>query len=141
MTDLGTLPGYVSSSGEGINDKGQVLEGSYDASGNPRPFLWQNSVMTDLNTLIPSVCHLYLLEATGTINDRGQIAGYALVKSTGETHAFLATPVRGEAANARALATAAARARSVRPNISLPENVSNLQKQRAFGRFKTVRPR
>ena len=35
---------------------------------------------------------LHLIEATGTINDLGQIAGVALQISTGEVHAFLATP-------------------------------------------------
>lgn len=118
MTDLGTLPGDVSSTGEGINSKGQVVGGSYDASGNPRPFLWQNRVMTDLNTLIPADSPLYLLEATGTINDQGQIAGYALVISTGEVHAFLATP------------TTEHWPISERPMIVLPENVRNLLQQR-----------
>jgi len=142
MTDLGTLPGDLSSTGEGINNKGQVVGGSYDASGNPRPFFWQNGVMTDLNTLIPADSPLYLLEPTGTINDWGQIAGYALVISTGEVHAFLATPVRSEAAGESA-ATAAARASTQRPHVPLPENVRNLPKQRAFARFKAgpIRPR
>ena len=78
MTDLGTLAGDVASSGDGINNKGQVVGGSCDQSGNCRAYLWQNGVMTDLNTLIPSDSPLYLIEATGTINDRGQIAGIAL---------------------------------------------------------------
>jgi hypothetical protein len=47
--------------------------------------------MTDLDTLIPLDSPLILLEATGTINSRGQIAGIALQKSTGQVHAFLAT--------------------------------------------------
>lgn len=92
MIDLGTLPGDVGSDGDGINDLGQVVGGSWDADGNDRAYLWQNGVMTDLNTLIPPDSPLYLIEATGTINDRGQIAGIALVISTGEVHAFLATP-------------------------------------------------
>jgi len=130
MTDLGTLPGDISSTGEGINSKGQVVGGSYDASGNPRPFLWQDGVMTDLNTLIPPNSPLYLLEATGTINDRGQIAGYALVISTGEVHAFLATP------------TTTHWAISDRPKVVLPENARRLVQQRRGGRFgvKLARP-
>jgi probable HAF family extracellular repeat protein len=98
MIDLGTLAGDVNSSGDGINNKGQVVGGScsQDVESSCRAYLWQNGVMTDLNTLIPPNSPLYLLEATGTINDRGQIAGIALQISTGETHAFLATPTRGD---------------------------------------------
>ncbi len=34
MTDLGTLAGDVASSGDGINNKGQVVGGSCDQSGH-----------------------------------------------------------------------------------------------------------
>jgi hypothetical protein len=40
---------------------------------------------------------LFLLEATN-INDRGVIVGVAVQISTGEAHAFLATPINGEVA-------------------------------------------
>jgi hypothetical protein len=53
--------------------------------------------MTDLNTLIPADSPLFLLEATN-INDRGVIVGVAVQISTGEAHAFLATPINGEVA-------------------------------------------
>lgn len=137
MTDLGTLsgvPGAVNSSGDGINDWGQVVGGVFDASGNPlTAFLWQNGVMTDLNTLIPPNSPLYLLEATGTINDEGQVAGYALVISTGEVHAFLATPNYGEAVGESATTAAPTQ----RPKVTLPENVRKLlQRQGPFGGFK-----
>jgi probable HAF family extracellular repeat protein len=92
MQDLGTLPGDTSSIAAGINSVGQVAGISNDADGNSRAFIWQKGLMTDLNTLIPADSPLFLLGATGAINDRGQIAGYAFVKSTGELHAFLATP-------------------------------------------------
>ena len=99
MTDLGTLPGDVSSSGDGINNKGQVVGASFDVDGNSRAILWQNGVMTDLNTLIPADSALFLIEATGTINSRGQIAGFALETSSGEVHAFLLTPSNSEFAS------------------------------------------
>jgi probable HAF family extracellular repeat protein len=123
MTDLGTLPGDVNSSGDGLNDWGQVVGGSYDAAGNSRAYIWQNGVMTDLNTLIAPNSPLYLLEATGTINDEGQIAGIALQISTGETHAFLATPTMGDWEI------------SERPKVAQPENLRNLLQQRRGARF------
>jgi len=81
--------------------------------------------MTDLNTLIPLNSPLYLLEATGTINDWGQIAGIAMVISTGETHAFLATPTFRDWEI------------SERPRIVLPDNVRKMLQRRAhFGGLK-----
>ena len=123
MMDLGTLPGDVGSDGDGINDLGQVVGGSWDAEGNDRAYLWQNGVMTDLNTLIPPDSPLYLIEATGTINDLGQIAGIALQISTGEVHAFLATP------------TARHWEILEKPKVVLPETVRKLLQQRRGNHF------
>jgi probable HAF family extracellular repeat protein len=121
MTDLGTLPGDVHSIATSINDKGQIVGRSSDASFNGRAYVWQNGVMMDLNTLIRADSPLYLLEA-GSNNDRGQIVGNALEISTGEVHAFLATPNDGEAAGESAT-TAGAGQTIQRPNITLPENL------------------
>ena len=65
MQDLGTLDRDSSSFGGWINDKGQVVGWSCDVDGNCRAYLWQNKVMTDLNTLIPPNSPLYLLLAFG----------------------------------------------------------------------------
>jgi len=121
MIDLGTLPGDVFSWGIGINSKGQVVGGS-EGSGGERAYLWQNGVMTDLNTLIPPDSPFYLLEADA-INDAGQIAGYIWVYSTGEVHAFLATPTTAYGAN------------SASPKVVLPDNVRTLLQQRRSGRL------
>jgi len=130
MTDLGTLPGDVNSSGDYLNDWGQVVGGSYSASGGSRAYIWQNGVMTDLNTLIPTSSPLYLLEATGGINDSGWIAGIAQQISTGDIHAFLLKPVYGKDAME-------ARDNAPRPRIVVPENVRRaLQQRRLLGRFK-----
>lgn len=70
-----------------------MVGGSIDgnpASGNTRAYLWQNGVMTDLNTLVPADSPLYLLVGFA-INDVGEIAGFG-VSSTGNIHGFLATP-------------------------------------------------
>ncbi len=129
MVDLGTLPQDVVSWGYGINDWGQVVGGSMDASNNERVFLWQSGVMTDLNTLIPPDSTLYLLDADG-INDWGQIVGLAYDSSSGDFRAFLATP------------TTKYWAVSERPKVVLPENVRKLLQQRRGGRFgvKLTRP-
>jgi probable HAF family extracellular repeat protein len=91
IQDLGTLPGDVYSLAFGINDRGQVVGQSIGAGGS-RAFLWQNGVMTDLNTLVPPGS-LYLVYAND-INASGEIAGGAFDENTGESPAFLATPNR-----------------------------------------------
>jgi probable HAF family extracellular repeat protein len=49
--DLGVLPGYVSSSGRAINNKGQVAGISTSAAGIPRGVLWDLGTMQPLNPL------------------------------------------------------------------------------------------
>jgi probable HAF family extracellular repeat protein len=140
MQDLGTLPGDFASSGAGINSKGQVVGTSYDASGNPRAFLWQRGVMTDLNTLIPAGSPLFLLDGNG-INSRGEIVGDALQVSTGEVHAYLATPCSGDRDDKEGCedgpegSTATGSATSERPMITLPESVRNLLRQQLARRY------
>ena len=97
ILDLGTLPGDFNSAALAINDKGDIVGVSNDTSGGLRPFLWQDGVMHDLNELVPADSPMYLLFAAG-IDSRGEIAGWGVVKSTGEVHAFLATPAQGTAA-------------------------------------------
>jgi probable HAF family extracellular repeat protein len=134
LTDLGTLPGDFSSAAQGINNKGQVVGVSCDQSGNCRAFLWEDGVMTDLNTLIPPGSPVSLIYG-GDINSAGEITGSAMEISTGEVHAFLATPSNGEAGSKRA-APAAPGETSQNPKVMLPENVRKLLRQRLhFGRF------
>jgi len=133
MRDLGTLPGDVASLADAINSKGQVVGRSVDMDGNNRAFLWQNGVMTDLNTLIPADSPLFLIQANDN-NSRGQIVGFALQISTGEVHAFLATPTNGFAASENA--TPAARGETSKsPKVVLPENVRKMLRQRLGSRF------
>ena len=132
MSDLGTLPGDFGSLASAINDQGQVVGTSFDASGNLRGFIWQNGTMTDLNTLSAAGSPLFLLQATG-INSRGQIVGQALQTSSGEMHAFLATPEDGDVASGTAAASAAT---GQKPHVVLPENVRKMLWQRLrFNRF------
>ena len=70
-----------------------VLGVSVSASFSPRAALWRNGAATDMNTLVPQNSALYL-ESACSINDKGEIIGFAALKSNpGETHAYLAKPV------------------------------------------------
>jgi probable HAF family extracellular repeat protein len=91
MKNLGTLSGDYASVAFGINDNGQVVGESCPQKGNCRAFVWQNGVMTDLNTLIPSGSTVRLLVAND-INNEGQIVGQAFDPNTGNAPAFLAIP-------------------------------------------------
>jgi len=88
---LGTLSGDVTSVALGINDEGAIVGASFDVGGNPRAFLRQDGVMTDLNKLISADAPLYLLFAHG-INSQGVIVGFGVDTGTGNVHAYLATP-------------------------------------------------
>ncbi len=90
--DLGTVGTDFSSLPTWINNSGQVVGASCDNMGNCRAFLWQNKTMMDLNALIPANSPLYPIFAEA-INDAGEIVGQALQTSTGEIHAFVATPI------------------------------------------------
>jgi hypothetical protein len=93
--------------------------------GNCRAFLWQNKAMTDLNTLIPANSPLYLVFPF-VINDGGEIAGMAIETSTGDAHAFLATPSK----SASATAGFAPDAQRVTTPMALPESARKLLRRR-----------
>jgi probable HAF family extracellular repeat protein len=61
IEDLGKLTGDVNSAALGINDSGEIVGLSLDANFDPHPYLWQNGVMTGLNSLIPADSPLSLL--------------------------------------------------------------------------------
>jgi probable HAF family extracellular repeat protein len=90
MQDLGTLSGDVASNAISINDGGSVVGVSLDPNFNPRAFLWEKGVMTDLNTLVVGDSPLYLLTGC-SVNSRGEITGLGLT-SSGEIHTYLAVP-------------------------------------------------
>jgi probable HAF family extracellular repeat protein len=89
LTDLGNLG--IRSYAVAINSSGQVVGQSKVAPGVFHGFLWEKgSGMMDLNDLIPPGSGLFIWEAV-YINDRGQIAGNAILDS-GEERAYLLTP-------------------------------------------------
>jgi probable HAF family extracellular repeat protein len=119
ITNLGVLPGDVTSVAYDINAQGQVVGDSCDAAFNCRAFLWDHGVMMDLNSLIPPTSPLYLT-GVGGINDEGEIAGTAALKSNpNEAPAFLAIP-----------APAAQIAGNSAQKMMLPENIRASLKRR-----------
>jgi probable HAF family extracellular repeat protein len=130
MQDLGTVGTDFTSFAIGMNNNGQVVGASCDDMGNCRAFLWQNKTMMDLNALVPANSPLYLAFAL-VINDAGEIAGQAMEKSTGEMHAFVATPIPA--------AAAATDFEPSSPDLSrpmvLPENVRKQLQRLALGRI------
>jgi len=134
MQDLGTLPGDFSSGANSINSRGQAVGLSCDMNDNCRAFLWQNGVMRDLNTLVGAGSPLFLFLAYD-INSRGQIAGWGLT-STGDVHAFLATPCHQDGAETEGCENVTEGNIAVRsetsesPKAALPENVRKLLRRR-----------
>jgi probable HAF family extracellular repeat protein len=112
MRDLGVLQGDLVGAGLGMNNRGQIVGASVSApgpaTGNPRAFLWQGNLMSDLNSLVQLDAPLYLLTAFW-ISDTGAIAGFGAT-SDGDVHGFLAVPNHGGAGLENAAAARPARA-------------------------------
>jgi probable HAF family extracellular repeat protein len=106
-----------------------VVGSSLDSNFNwSHAFIWQDDVMTDLNTLFPASSNLFPVMAN-KINERGQISGMAIVLSgshAGDIHAFLATPVR------QSIGRSVAEVARTHPKSNLPANAGGQHLQR-FG--------
>jgi probable HAF family extracellular repeat protein len=119
VTNLGILPGDGAAFATGINNRGQVVGSTFSSVGWSRGFIWQDNVMTDLNTLIRGDSNLLIIAASN-INDRGQISGMASVMSgpdAGKIHAILLTP--GD----ESIGESAADVARTRPRSILPASV------------------
>ena len=129
LTNLRTLPGDFAAIATGINNRGQVVGSTLDTGFNwVHGFIYQDDVMTDLNTLFPASSNLYARMAD-KINERGQIVGMATVCSgphAGDIHAFLATPVN------ESVGTSVAEVAPACSQSNLPANVNKQLLQR-FG--------
>ena len=75
MTDLETLGG-PDGFAHSINDRGVVVGSADVPSGVLHAFIYQNGVMTDLNSLIPANSG-YILVRGVAINNKGQILAEA----------------------------------------------------------------
>jgi probable HAF family extracellular repeat protein len=133
LTNLGTLPGDFAAIASGINNRGQVVGSTFDSNFNwAHAFIWQDGVMTDLNTLFPARSNLYATMAN-KINERGQIAGMAIVLSgpdAGNIHSFLATPVN------QSIGRSVAEVVPTRPKSNVPANRNQLLQRFRLGRLK-----
>ena len=90
--------------------------------------------MTDLNSVISADSPLSLLIAYN-INDRGEIVGDALQKSTGQVHAYSASP-KCDDVTCEADSSSVAQVTSDAQKLVLPESVRKLlRRQLRFGRF------
>ena len=70
-------PDGTSSSANGVNSTGSIVGTMTLPDGTARAFLYENGIMTDLNTILPVGKHWQLQNAVA-INDHGQIAGNGL---------------------------------------------------------------
>lgn len=91
LQDLGTLGGGYSS-GNSVNDQGQVVGFSYLEAGNTTAaFLYSSGKMINLNTLLSPSFGFILTSASG-ISDTGFITGTG-INVEGRQDAFLLTPI------------------------------------------------
>jgi probable HAF family extracellular repeat protein len=114
MKSLGKFSDALRSAAFGVNEKGQVV--GLARGGGPfgiRPVLWENNLMTDLNSLaLPGSPYLLL---AGDINQSGVIIGEALDLKTLQAPGYVATPVPAGAAASSAVRET--------PQGNLPDNV------------------
>ena len=98
MVDLGTLPGTNASGATGINDSGQIVGWSglsltlaayLATTPTTHAFIYQNGLMTDLNTLVPQ--NGVVLTKALAINNVGQILVDG-VTANGSAEQLLLTP-------------------------------------------------
>lgn len=100
-TDIGS-PTSTETAAFAINDRGQVVGTTWprpdeycrQCEVRPHAFIYENGVMTDLNSLLPAGSGWELNWALG-INNSGYITGYGMIN--GQYHAFLLqiAPQRG----------------------------------------------
>ena len=91
-TDLGLLGGTgTQSSAYGINSSGKIVGFSEVASDDEHAFIFDGGVMYDLNSFVSGASG-WTLRGAESINDAGQIVGYASNNVSGAEHAFLLTP-------------------------------------------------
>jgi probable HAF family extracellular repeat protein len=92
LTALGPLDSDTSALPSSINNSGLITGASCDSDGNCRGALWEKGTVTDLNALVPEDSSIFIV-FPNWMNDVGEIVGFGVDKNTGDTRAFLASPV------------------------------------------------
>jgi probable HAF family extracellular repeat protein len=92
MVNLGTLDPFPNSIAYAINNKGLIVgQGLNLSTGASHAFIYQDGIMTDLNSLMIGHNSLTLLYAND-IDENGVIVGGAVDTKTNVTSAFVAVP-------------------------------------------------
>ena len=120
------LAGFPNNMAMEVNDKGEAVGGAGSNTGM-RAVLWRNGRVLDLNTLIPANSG-WDLQFASAINDRGQIAGWAM--RNGTLHAYRLTPNPDE--NRPPLRRKPLRGR---PSLSLPIHEITIRRAKIFMNF------
>jgi len=131
LTSFKPLPGDLGAIASGINNRGQMVGSTWDSKFDwAHAVIWQDGVMTDLNTLFAS--SKLVATMANKINERGQIAAMAVVRSgpdEGNVHAILLTPVYGFIG--RSVADDA----PIHPKSNVPANASQFLHRFRLGRI------
>ena len=131
VTNLGILPGDGAAFATGINNQGQVVGSTFNSQGWSRGFIWQDNVMTDLNSLIHKDSNLYIVAASN-INELGQISGMATVLSgpdANKIHAILLTPSNEE------IGESVADFARTHPHATVPANACHTSQRFGLGQI------
>ncbi len=89
LQNLGTLDGYPNSYASDINNNGQIVGYTFS---DFRALLWDNGVISDINTLIDPSSG-WILGSANAINNKGQIVGEGRLNGQYGVRAFLLTPI------------------------------------------------
>jgi probable HAF family extracellular repeat protein len=89
VVSLGTLPGDNTSQASSINENSQIVGTSTSSQGD-KAVIWQNGIISDLNSLIPTNSG-WVLNQASDINDAGFIVGTGIINNV--QHAFLLQPI------------------------------------------------
>jgi hypothetical protein len=96
MIDLGTLPGFLQSRALDLNDIGEIV-GYADnpplIGGGSRAFVWRNSTMIELNSVLAPGFESHDIRQAYGINNSGQIAADIYANGIPPSRAALLTPV------------------------------------------------
>ena len=90
-TRTGTTRDLGPGSASAINDRGQVLGFTAEATGSPRPALYDGQQFQPLQTLIPADTPWVISEAK-RINNAGQMIATGYLPNSRERHALLLSP-------------------------------------------------